>query len=166
MKRVNTIDENTLGIVFAALMPQNELILRICERTGLRVSDVLALRADQLATSFTVVEQKTKKRRKVRLPAKLVNEVLRQSGEIYCFQHRDDKTRHKTRQAVWADLKRAAKAFRLRGDLSPHSLRKHYADELYQKYHDVARVQKALNHSSPEVTMLYILADRIKTLRD
>lgn len=147
-------------------MPQNELILRVCEKTGLRISDVLTLKREQVATKFFVVEQKTKKRRAVRLPQKLVDAILKQAGEIYCFSHRDNPHKHKTRQAVWADLKRASKAFRLKGDLSPHSLRKHYATELYNKYKDIAKVQKALNHSAPEITLIYLMADKIKSNRE
>ena len=68
--------------------------------------------------------------------------------------------KHRTRQAVWKDVKRAARAMRLPQNVAPHSARKVYAVELMQKYGDIERVRRALNHSSPAVTLMYALADR------
>ncbi|MEG0756191.1 MAG: tyrosine-type recombinase/integrase, partial [Oscillospiraceae bacterium] len=65
------------------------------------------------------------------------------------------------RQAVWADVKRAAKAFRLPQNIAPHSFRKVYAVELLEKYGDIERVKRALNHSSVEVTMIYAMSDKL-----
>ncbi|MFQ7854073.1 MAG: tyrosine-type recombinase/integrase [Flavonifractor plautii] len=66
----------------------------------------------------------------------------------------------KTRQAVWADVKRAARAFRLPQNVAP-SLRKVYAVELLERYGDIQRVQRALNHSSIETTLIYAMADKL-----
>ena len=65
-----------------------------------------------------------------------------------------------TRQAVWKDVKRAARAFRLPQNVGPHSARKVFAVELLAKYGDLERVRRALNHSSDTVTMIYAMADR------
>ncbi|MEG1578560.1 MAG: tyrosine-type recombinase/integrase, partial [Oscillospiraceae bacterium] len=62
---------------------------------------------------------------------------------------------------VWADVKRAAKAFRLPQNIAPHSFRKVYAVELLEKYGDIERVKRALNHSSVEVTMIYAMSDKL-----
>lgn len=149
-----------VGHVLAALTPQNRLIARVCLHTGLRIGDVVALRTQQLGLQFWVRESKTKKRRKVGLPQTLVDDVLAQAGPEWAFPGTKAGT-HKTRQAVWADVKRAAKAFRLPQNVGPHSFRKVYAVQLLEKYGDVARVQRALNHSSQEVTMIYAMADRL-----
>ena len=45
--------------VLAALTPSNRLVVRVSLHTGLRVSDVLALRTEQLKPSFWVKESKT-----------------------------------------------------------------------------------------------------------
>ena len=42
----------------------------------------------------------------------------------------------------------------------PHSARKIYAVDLLAKYGDIERVQRALNHSSQSVTLVYAMADR------
>ena len=56
-------------------------------------------------------------------------------------------------------MKRAAKAFRLEQNVGTHSARKVYAVDLMQKYSDIDRVRRALNHSSESVTLLYAMAD-------
>ena len=54
-------------------------------------------------------------------------------------------------------MKRAARAFRLPQNVAPHSLRKVYAVELLERYGDIQRVQRALNHSSIETTLIYAM---------
>lgn len=76
------------------------------------------------------------------------------------FESPADWRKHRTRQAVWKDVKRAAKLFRLPQNVAPHSARKVYAVELMEKYGDIAVVRKALNHSSDSVTLIYALADQ------
>ncbi len=147
--------------VLAALMPVNRVVMRVCIHTGLRVGDVLALRTDQIAPRFWVTEQKTKKRRIVGLPADLLADMRKIAGKKYVFEHSNDPERHRTRQAVWKDVKRAARAFRLPQNVAPHSARKVYAVDLLAKYGDIAKVQRALNHSGPSVTMIYAMADQL-----
>ena len=145
--------------VFSALMPGNRLVCRVCVQTGLRVSDVLALRTEQLAPQFWITEQKTKKKRRVNLTKELLAELQAQAGETWVFPSVKDSRKHRTRQAVWHDVKRASKAFRLPQNVSPHSLRKVYAVELLNRCKgDTGRVQRALNHSDAATTMIYVMA--------
>jgi site-specific recombinase XerD len=69
--------------------------------------------------------------------------------------------RHRTRQSVWKDVKRASRAFRLPQNVGPHSARKYYAVELMKKYGDIARVKKVLCHRFESTTLLYAMADRL-----
>ena len=147
-------------------MRPNRLACLVSMCTGLRISDVLNLRTEQLQKErFSVVEQKTGKRKFVRLPEKLRIDCLRISGDIFVFPHRLNKWKHRTRQAVWKDLKRVSQIFRLRGAIAPHSMRKTYARTLRAEGFSLAQIQKALNHSDPTVTALYAYADEL-TLRE
>lgn len=146
-------------LVLAVLTPVNRLVLRTMLHTGLRVGDVLALRTDQIKSRFWLTEQKTGKRRFVGLTADLLADLRANAGETWVFEHRTDPKRHRCRQAVWKDLKRAAAAFRLPQNVTPHSARKVYAVELLHKYGDIERVRRALNHGRTEVTLIYALAD-------
>ena len=145
--------------VLAALTEGNALVMRVALHTGLRVGDVLSLKTDNLARRFWVTESKTGKRRQVGLPEPLLTDIKNQAGEVWAFPGRDPE-RARTRQAVWKDVKRAARALRLPQNVGPHSARKVYAVELLEKYGDIERVKRALNHSSEAVTIIYALADK------
>lgn len=144
--------------VLAALTPANRLVCRVCVATGLRVGDVVALRTDQLARQFWITEQKTGKRRRVNLTAKLLTQLKAQAGKVWVFEGRDPD-KHRTRQAVWHDVKRAAKAFRLPQNIGVHSLRKLYAvDQLHKGKGNLGKVQRALNHADISTTMIYAMS--------
>lgn len=148
--------------ILAALQPLNRLACEISLFTGLRINDVLALKTEQVSKGrFTVREEKTGKTRLVYLPKELQARALACSGQHYVFEGRLNGKKHRTRQAVFKDLRRAADLFRIKNHISPHSMRKIYAVEEYRKYGNLKKVQRLLNHSDEAVTMLYALADRL-----
>lgn len=154
---LNESMERVLGI----LTPSNRLVMRVALHTGLRVGDVLRLRPSQLRRQFYITEQKTGKRRRVNLSDELLCDLMEHSGSEWVFPHRLDPNRPRTRQAVWADVKRAARAYRLAANVAPHTARKMFAVELMERYGDIDRVRRALNHSSSSVTVLYACADKL-----
>ena len=145
--------------MLSALTPANRLVMRVALHTGLRIGDILSIKTDSLKNHFWVTESKTGKKRQIGLPEPLLSDLQRQAGRIWVFEGRNPK-KHRTRQAVWKDVKRAARAFRLPQNVAPHSARKVYAVELMQKYGDFEKVRRALNHSSEAVTMIYAMADK------
>ena len=144
--------------VLAALMPQNQLIVRVMLHTGMRLSDVLRMPSEGLSSSGWYTEGKTGKKRRYGLPRALLEAIQQQAGPEWAFPGRKPGT-HKTRQAVWADIKRAARAFRLKQNVGAHSMRKVYAVQLMEKYGDLERVRRNLNHSSTSITAIYAMAD-------
>ena len=151
-----------LDLILAALTEPNRLIAQVMLHTGLRVGDVVGLRADQISGRFTVREQKTGKSRRVSIPPWLVDAIkAHAAGSEWAFPSPKDPSKHRTRQAVWADIKRAQKAFRLPVNAGSHSLRKVYAVDLMRRYGDIRRVQRALNHDNETVTLLYAMADQL-----
>ena len=165
--RTDAVRPEIFDHILAALMPENETAMRISLATGLRIDDVLALRTQQLQRTtnnrITVRERKTGKTKRVYLPQALLTDALKSAGEIYVFPHRTDCRRHRTRQAVWKDLKRAAALFRISASLNvaPHSARKIYACEAFKKTGDMRKVQELMNHADPTTTALYIMAEEI-----
>lgn len=145
--------------VLSVLTPGNALVMRVALHTGLRVSDVLNLKTAQLAPRFWITEGKTGKRRQIGLPQPLLNDLKNNAGKYWVFEGVNPK-KHRTRQTVWKDVKRAADAFRLKQNVAPHSARKVYAVEILNKYGDIEKVRRALNHSSISVTLIYAMADR------
>lgn len=166
MSKTQFLIEDRLRLVLLSLSPDNRRVCEVMLHTGLRVGDVLALRTDQLKRQFGITEQKTRKRRRVGLPDALIEEIKAAAGgSPWAFPSPRDPSKPRTRQAVWKDIKRAQKAFRLPVNLGTHSMRKVYAVELMSKYGDLARVQRALLHENAATTALYALADQL-TQRD
>lgn len=162
--RVEYMLDKEVEHVLAALMPVNSLVCQVCLHTGLRIGDVLNLKVAQIKPRFWVTEAKTGKRRMVGLPEPLREAILKQQKEAgggeWAFPGRNI-AQHRTRQAVWKDVKRAARLFRVPQNVGPHSFRKVYAVDLMQKYGDIEKVRRALNHSSESVTMIYAMADSL-----
>ena len=166
-----------LDRVLAALTPGNRLVVRAMLETGLRISDVLSLEFWQLRNSFWITERKTLKRRHVGLSTQLIDDIRAAAAELippevrrdaaagkavaWAFPSPSDYRKHRTRQAVWKDIKRAAAAFRIKSNVGAHSMRKVYAVELMKKYGDLDRVRRALNHSDDSVTLIYAMADKL-----
>lgn len=158
--RADYLLNTQVELILAGMVRDNALVLRVMLRTGLRVSDVLNLKVSQLARCFWVTEQKTGKRRAVGLTDDLITQIRRNAGDSeWCFPSPYDKKKHKTRQAIWADMKRVSKALRLPVNAATHSARKVYAVELMHEYGSISEVQRALNHDNPTVTVLYAMAD-------
>lgn len=165
--RSGWIDENSFALLLTALMPENRLALETSLRTGLRIGDVLALESAKLAPRMTVRESKTGKRRRVYIPASLLAKLQRIAGRKYVFEGRCDWKRHRTRAAVYKDLRRVCALYRLDGQrvrahLSPHSARKIYAVAEMRRG-GLERVRRLLQHDSEAVTLLYALADEMET---
>lgn len=161
------IDADDITYVLRLLTPANRLVCRLAVSTGLRISDCLAITRRQLDVAcnnrgyVTVRESKTGHTRRV-----YVDKALRADmryycidASPYCFPGRLDATAHRTRQAVWKDLTRAAKALRYDGQVSPHSLRKVAAQgKLQAAGGRQSVVQRWLGHSDPAITAIYTLA--------
>lgn len=138
---------------------ENRLVMRTLLHTGCRISDVLDWKPEQLKPNFWITEKKTGKRKQVGLPEPLLSDLRESAGAEWVFPG-NAPGKHRTRQAVWKDVKRAAAAMRLTANAAPHSARKVYAVELLQRYGDIDRVRRALNHGGLEVTLIYAMADK------
>lgn len=150
---------------YAALEPimqyANVLAIRVSLETGLRIDDVLRLRWENFTGpgKFQFVAKKTGKKGKKRISLDLYRRILAQKSDKspWCFPGR--KTgKHRTRQTVWRDIKRAAEQQGIKSGLSPHSARKTYAVGLRER-EGLPAVQRELQHASKETTMLYAFAD-------
>ena len=165
MGRADWVPAELMNHILAALMPENRLALRVSLRTGLRIDDVLSITRKDLEKGqrFSVLEHKTGKRKRVHLPADLWEELLQNAGRFYAFPGRCDDKKHRSRQAVNKDLERAAAAFRVPAavQVSPHTARKIYAVDMFEKYGRADKVQELLNHSRESVTLLYCLAEAV-----
>ena len=162
--RSQPVDEETMKVIDRLLLEPNRLILRLSYATGLRISDILSIEQKNFKQDMTVKEQKTGKSKRIHIPIKLFREIERYrfssvGGKKYLFPHRLDENKHRTRQVVWWDIKRAGKAIRCRENITPHSLRKMYAVSLLNKGYGLTEIQEKLNHSNTACTMYYVFSE-------
>lgn len=159
MVRSDYVDPEIMGHIMAALTPANAAAIEVAMHTGLRIGDVLAMRTDKLGPRMWVHEAKTGKTRRIYLPGPLLSRLRALAGPMWVFPGRLDPSKHRTRQAVYKDIRRAAEAFRVRAHVSPHSARKVYAVEQLRKTGDLHKVQRLLQHEDAAVTAIYAMAD-------
>ena len=168
--RSDYIKTDSIAAILWALQPANRLVCEIALQTGWRVDDILCLKVDQLKAALlnkrhtlTIEEMKTGKKSTKSLTRQTLKECLEQAGICYVFEGRDDYRKHRSRQAVYLDLKRVAKRFNIKLNLSPHSLRKNYAVYLRESGKTLDQIQRALNHGDIVTTMLYVFSDELNS---
>ena len=64
---------------------------------------------------------------------------------------------------VWLVLKLAAEEAGIREKVGTNTMRKTYGYQLFKQGVDITRIQKLLNHSTPEITLAYIGITREET---
>lgn len=144
--------------IYRVMQRPNANALRVSVETGMRIGDVLALTPIQIThPTFTYTAQKTGKEATVSLSLDLWRELVLGMGKHWVFPGRDPR-KHRTRQAVYRDVKKAAMTLGHQGQVSPHSARKTFAVEL-RKAEGVDAVQKALQHTDRHVTDIYAYSD-------
>ena len=160
--RSDFLENETYRFIFSAMKYENALILRTCLETGLRVGDVCALPRSALQDNIIhYTAQKTGKSGKITISTDLANRIRKNNGK-WLFPSPHDFSKHRTRQAVWRDMRLACSRLGIKEHASPHSARKTFAVDLYHKK-GLKTVQKALQHDKIETTLLYALSD--STLR-
>ena len=137
--------------------------------TGLRISDILALRWSQIlhVSEFSVIEKKTGKKRTLRLNPQLQKHIaecyeqiepIGTSAPILVSQ----KGTIFTIQRINVMLKEVKRRYHLRvGNFSCHSLRKTFGRQVYTMSGDSAelalvKLMELFNHSSIAITKRYL----------
>ena len=137
--------------------------------TGLRISDILALRWNQIlgVSEFTIIEKKTGKQRTLRLNPQLQKHIQE------CYEHIkpigvkapilvSQKGTTFTIQAINRKLKDIKKHYKVKiKNFSCHSLRKTFGRQVYTMSGDSAeltlvKLMELFNHSSIAITKRYL----------
>ena len=152
------LQNETYKFIYSAMRYDNALIMRTCLETGLRVGDVVSLPREALqGNTIYYTASKTGKPGKAHISADLALRLRRDYGR-WLFPSPHDLSKHRTRQAVWRDMRKACAHLGLTEHATPHSARKTFAVDLYHKQ-GLPAVQKALQHDRIDTTMIYAFSD-------
>jgi integrase len=160
--RSDYIEREALSVLFAAMTRENVLAVRVSLQTGLRIGDVLALTPECLGEdgSINTVCQKTGKPFHGYVDKQTAKALRWSSNKKWLFPSPKDGNNHRTRQAVWRNIKDAVKRCGVRRNVTPHTARKIYAVETFRKK-GLDGVQKDLQHDRITTSMLYAFADTL-----
>lgn len=152
------------------MVRDNANAVRVSLITGLRIGDVLGLRRADLTEGgeLRTICDKTDKPYCGHLPQSFARELLDRSiGSEWLFPSPSPRRvgKPRTRQAVWRDLKRAAKICATPRNVSPHSARKIFAVDQFRK-NGLGAAQAALQHDRTETTLIYAFSDMLNSRRD
>ncbi len=168
--------ERVLGHFSGRDAARNRAIFVLGVLAGFRISELLSLRVrdvlhrKEIALRIAVPRRRMKGRREGRSvllhpQAKFALttwlEELRQRGNLgrdsYVFPSRKGPNRPLGRIQAWRVLRRAFREARLTGSLGTHSLRKTFADRIYERLgNDLVLTQRALGHRDPASTVAYL----------
>ena len=164
MTRVQPIrDRELLQRMKEFLKEKNQrdfILFLIGIHTGLRISDILKLKvADVQGWNIILNEQKTKKYNEIKMTKELKREMRGFIGDKnkneYLIKSRKGKSQPITPKRAYEILRELAEEFGLER-IGTHSLRKTFGYQHYKKFKDIAKLQAALNHDNPSVTLIYI----------
>ncbi|TLF40062.1 site-specific tyrosine recombinase XerD [Lacticaseibacillus zeae] len=145
---------------------RDRAIFELMYATGLRVSELIGLRMDQLHLAMNLL-QVTGKGDKERLvpispqATEWVNRYLREARPQLIKQQQPKAVfvnfhgHALTRQAIWKNLKAYISSVGIQKDVTPHTLRHSFATRLLENGADLRVVQELLGHSDISTTQIY-----------
>ena len=142
----------------------NRLCMELMLETGLRIDDALSIKTDSLkGTTIHYTAKKTGKAGSAKISASLAKKLKKNSSKEWLFPSPyNGGKKHKTRQAVFIDLKKSMiediKMGNITSNISPHSTRKTFAVN-ERKKGGLERAQASLQHADISTTLLYALSD-------
>lgn len=131
-----------------------KLIIEILYKTGLRISELLNLKIEDIdfENGRTIIRGKGKKERVIFLEQKLIEKIKKYLRKV---QRQEGRLFHLTPEAVQAYFRRTRKRAGLKRRVTPHTLRHTYATRLLELGMDIRLIKELLGHSSINTTQIY-----------
>src|SRR5262249_8210758 len=164
--RGEEVAELLAGVPTDSLTQRDSAMIELVYATGLRVSEVVSLRVNQvnLEGGYLTVVGKGSKERVVP-----IGRYARQRLLVYLQEARpkilagrlsptlfvNRAGRRLTRQGFWLRLRLAVRRAGLAGKISPHTLRHAFATHLVERGADLRAVQMMLGHADIATTQIY-----------
>lgn len=154
--------------ILKANNPRDYCLFVMGINSGLRISDLLKLKIEDVVTNGKIKEriilreQKTNKTKDFPIgtaSSKAIKEYLEirneYSPEEYLFKSRKGEAAI-SRGHAWRVISSAAESVGITDSIGTHTMRKTFGYWAFKSGVDITRIQKLLNHSSPGITLAYI----------
>jgi integrase/recombinase XerD len=161
------------------LAMRDRAMLETLYATGLRVSELVALKAGDLQVDigYLTTLGKRNKQRIVPLGESAIVEVrhylkfgrpFQDKGEGGPFIFLNRAGQGLTRQGFWKIIKRRARQAGIRKNITPHTLRHSFATHLLENGADLRSVQAMLGHADISTTQIYthVTRERLKKIHE
>ena len=154
--------EEVIGLVNAISNPKHKLMIKLIYSAGLRVNELVNLKAEHLdiANSYGWVRRgKGNKDRMFIIANSLKKELTEHIAKecpypsSYLFKGLNG---HISTATVRAIINQAAKIAGINKNIHPHTLRHSFSTHLIEDGYGVAQIQSLLGHNSAETTMVYV----------
>lgn len=139
--------------------PQEKAILELLYSSGLRVTELINLKHEDLDMDASYLKCKGKGNKERLIPignqSKYALNILfsHREGKENTYVFLNHKGNKLDRQEVWRFIKRLSKS--INKDISPHTLRHSFATHLLENGADLRVVQELLGHSDISTTQIY-----------
>lgn len=154
---------------------RDSAMLELLYATGMRVSELLALRTEDVNLDYGYVVCHDHEKERIipigNVSRMVLLQYLKESRDIF-VNHSEETAlftncngKAMSRQGFWKMLKGYAEEAGIQGDITPHTLRHSFASHMLQNGADVRSVQEMLGHSDISTTQIYLGASMNK-MRD
>lgn len=147
---------------------RDRAILEVMYASGLRISELVHLRMDELHLTMGFIQTIGKGDKERIIPIgdeakNWLNEYLEDSRPVFANKTSEDspfvflnaRGRGLTRQGVWKNLKKIVQKAGIKQNVTPHMLRHSFATHLLENGADLRIVQELLGHSDISTTQIY-----------
>lgn len=149
---------------------RDKAILELMYATGLRVSELVNLKIDEIYFDDDLIRTTGKGSKERLIP---IGDVARKYLLIYINEHRDDMNKKDSnkvffisRQEVYDMIKKRALEAGIKTHISPHVLRHSFATHLLENGADLRVIQELLGHSDIGTTQIYTHLSNSKLMDD
>lgn len=155
------LSKNQINLIINSIFNQkHKLMLSISYGAGLRVSELVNLKIEDINIKELIIHIKTKKGQEDRisiLPEKIIpdlQEIMnRKSKNDYLFSN--DSGKKITTRTAQKVFENALKITNIKKELSFHSLRHSFAAHLLENCVDIQCIQSLLGHKNIRTTQIY-----------
>jgi len=154
--------EETINLINSIKNKKHQLMIKLIYSAGLRVSELLDLKVENLdlMNNFGYVRNGKGAKDRLFIIADSIKKELfdhiienKLNADSFLFNSYNGRMSPRTVQEI---LKKAARGIKMKKRVHPHTLRHSFSTHLIENGYSISDVQSLLGHKSPETTMRYI----------